>query len=74
MKRHHKLSHQQENQTASEHHHSASQSAQEFANADEVLRYDAAQTDVPPDVARQLQKSLSSSPVKSSWWKNLFGK
>lgn len=45
----------------------------EFATAEEVLRYDAAQTSVPPAVAERLQKSLELEPKpRSSWWQRLF--
>ena len=51
-----------------------SQSAREFANAEELLRYDAAHTTVPPDIARRLQKSAGpAQPPPRSWWRNLFG-
>jgi hypothetical protein len=47
----------------------------EFAGSDELLRHDAAQTVVPPEIALRLQKSSGQiTPPKSrSWWKNLFG-
>ena len=48
--------------------------AREFANADEMLRYDAAHTPVPPDIAQRLQKSTGDLPrPKTAWWKRLFG-
>ena len=51
-----------------------SQSAREFASAEELLRYDAAHTTVPPDIARRLQKSAGDLPApKTTWWKRLFG-
>ena len=50
------------------------QSAREFANAEEMLRYDAAHTPVPPGIAQRLQKSTGDLPrPKTSWWKRLFG-
>ena len=71
MKRQAKLSQQQEHTSEQQ---SFSGGAQEFANAEEVLRYDAAQTIVPSGVARKLQASLGSvAASKTSWWKNLFG-
>ena len=46
----------------------------EFSNADELLRFDAAQTAVPPEIARRLQKSaMHLPPPPRPWWKNLFG-
>ena len=51
-----------------------SPAAREFANADELLRYDAGQTPVPPEIARRLQKSTAGLPgPKPSWWKRLLG-
>ncbi len=51
------------------------QSAKEFPNSDELLRFDAAQTAVPPEIARRLQKSAVRLPPPPSrtWWKNLIG-
>ena len=50
------------------------QSAREFANAEEMLRYDAAHTTVPPGIAQRLKKSTGDLPgPKTSWWKRLFG-
>ena len=50
------------------------QAAREFANAEELLRYDAAHTTVPPAIAQRLQKSTGDLPgTKTVWWKRLFG-
>jgi hypothetical protein len=52
-----------------------SNTAKEFANSDELLRFDAAQTSVPPEIAQRLQKSLAHiPPPPRPWWKNLFGR
>jgi hypothetical protein len=50
--------------------------AREFVNSDELLRFDAAQTTVPPEIALRLQKSMAqiSPPESRRWWKNLFGR
>lgn len=47
----------------------------EFASAEELLRFDAAQTAVPPEIAQRLQKNSADihPPQLRSWWKNLFG-
>jgi hypothetical protein len=51
-----------------------SNTAREFANSDELLRFDAAQTTVPPEIAQRLQKSAANIPAAPRpWWKNLFG-
>ena len=71
MKHQTKLS--QEQQHAAEQ-QTQKQSAHEFANAEEMLRYDAARTTVPPGIAQRLQKSTGDLPKpKTAWWKRLFG-
>ncbi len=46
----------------------------EFAAADDLLRFDAGQTDVPVAIAERLQKSSADFPKPSrSWWRRLFG-
>ena len=50
------------------------QTVREFASAEELLRYDAAHTTVPPEIAQRLQKSTGNLPgPKPAWWKRLFG-
>ena len=50
------------------------QATKEFSNSDELLRFDAAQTTVPPEIIGRLQKSAAQiPPPPRSWWKNLFG-
>jgi len=50
------------------------QAGQEFVSADELLRYDAAQTVVPPQIGERLKASAASlPPPRRPWWKNLFG-
>ena len=45
-----------------------------FASAEELLRYDAAHTPVPPVIAQRLQKSTSELPQpKLAWWKRWLG-
>jgi hypothetical protein len=46
----------------------------EFSSVEELLRFDAAQTAVPPEIAQRLQKSAANIPPPlRPWWKNLFG-
>lgn len=73
MKHQSKLTQEQQQQhTAAE--QAQSSGAREFANAEELLRYDAAQTTVPPEIARRLQKSTGDLPgPKASWWKRWLG-
>lgn len=51
------------------------QAALEFATSEEAIRYDAAQTPLPPAIAERLRKSIEQEPKPSpdSWWKKLFG-
>jgi len=45
----------------------------EFATAEELLRHDAAQTQVPPVIAERLSKSIEGLPRPSrSWWQRIF--
>jgi hypothetical protein len=55
-------------------HTAAQQSlAREFATAEELLRHDAAQTEVPPVIAERLTKSLQNLPRPSkTWWQRLL--
>lgn len=49
--------------------------AREFATTDELLRHDAAQTEVPPIVAERLSKSIEALPRPSrSWWQRMFNR
>lgn len=50
------------------------QAAKEFANSDELLRFDAAQTAVPPAIAERLKNSTvqDAAPPRTSWFKRLF--
>lgn len=54
---------------------SLQQAAREFASAEEMLRFDAAQTAVPPQVEERLKQSTNNCPLprRRSWWKSLFG-
>jgi hypothetical protein len=64
LQQEHELQQQQTNQ----------QTAREFATAEELLRFDSANTLVPPEIARRLQESSASSPQpKRSWLRRLFG-
>jgi hypothetical protein len=73
MKHQERLNSEQQQQHAAEQQTQQS-GAREFANAEELLRYDAEQTPVPPAIAQRLQKSTGElPPPKRSWWKRLFG-
>ncbi len=49
--------------------------AREFTKAEEVIRADAAQTEVPESVKTRLAESVQKEPrpePPSSWWRRLF--
>jgi len=47
----------------------------EFATPEELLRHDAAQTEVPPTVAKRLDESLQNEPKPTrSLWRRLTGR
>jgi hypothetical protein len=49
-------------------------SALEFATPEQMLRHDAAHTEVPASIARRLEKSIGApAGTKPSWWRRLFG-
>jgi hypothetical protein len=52
------------------------QAGHEFASADEMLRFDAANTAMPVELEQRLKKSAGDLPPapRRSWWRNLFGK
>lgn len=46
---------------------------QEFTSVEEVLRHNAAQTEVPPVIAERLTKSIQNiPPPERSWWQRVF--
>jgi hypothetical protein len=52
---------------------SQTQAVREFATADELLRFDAAQTVVPPHIAERLKHSAANmAQPKTGWFKRLF--
>jgi hypothetical protein len=74
MKHQTKLSQEQQQQQPAAEQQTQSASAHEFASAEEMLRYDAAHTTVPPEIARRLQKSVADLPEpKPGWWRRLWG-
>ena len=70
MNHEHKFS-QKQNQEFT---HQSQQGGHEFANADELLRFDAEHTIIPPDIAQRLQQSSANiPPPRKPWWRNLLG-
>ena len=73
MKQQTKLSQEQQQQATE--HQTQQPAAREFATAEELLRYDAEHTPVPPAIAQRLKKSTGALPhPKAAWWRNLLGK
>ena len=49
-------------------------SAREFASTEELLRDDASQTTVPPEIAERLARSIENEPKpERSWWRRMLG-
>jgi len=73
MKHQSKLSEQQQQHAGEQ--QSQKSGAREFASPEEMLRYDAKQTVVPPAIAERLRKSAGDlpAPPRTSWWKRLLG-
>jgi hypothetical protein len=72
MKQQTKLSQEQQQQATE--HQTQQPAAREFATAEELLRYDAAHTPVPPVIAQRLQKSTGDlAEPKLAWWKRWLG-
>lgn len=71
----HKFTHKQEQeQQAAHNQQGAHATAREFANSDELLRFDAEHTPVPPDIAVRLRKMSSHlAPPARPWWKSWLG-
>ena len=45
----------------------------EFKSPEEMLRFDASQTEVPPTLAERVQESVRKEPPPRNWWQRLFG-
>ena len=74
MKQHSKLRQNEQQETTQQQHSEQKSEAKEFSSVDEMLRYDAAQTAVPPHVADKINRSIANEPQQSSsWWKRLMG-
>ena len=70
MKQHTKLTQKPESVVEQ---HSQPQAAMEFGSSDELLRFDAAQTTLPPEIAERLKHSATKiTPSKAGWFKRLF--
>jgi hypothetical protein len=67
--------HAEEQQQAQSVHQVQPVSAREFATVEELLRHDAQQTPVPPELEQRLQASVKELPpaARGAWWRRLFG-
>ena len=71
MKQQTKLSQEQQNAETQQ---TRQPAGREFASVYEMIRFDAAQTAVPPDIAQRLKKSTDAEPVPDrTWWRRFFG-
>jgi len=69
-----KLQHEQEQEQTAQG-QQAQKAPLEFSTAEEALRHDAAQTDLPPAIAERLRDSIAREPKPAaSWWKRLLGR
>ena len=49
--------------------------AHQFDSVEEMIRFDARQTEPPAEIAERLKESVAHEPKPArSWWKRLFGK
>ena len=70
MKQQSKLS-QEQQQTETQ--QTQQPAGREFASPEEMLRFDASQTAVPPDIAQRLKKSTGDlPPPRPNWFKRLL--
>ncbi len=73
MKHKARLENEQESRQAGTEQQAQQGAGLEFATPEEMLRYDAEHTTVPPDIARKLKQSTDALPPPSRpWWKRLF--
>ncbi len=67
-----RLTHQTRQETEATHHHEA-RGELEFETVEALLRHDAAQTPLPPEIARRLEAELAATPpARAPWWRRLF--
>ena len=71
MKQQSKLSQEQQNAETQQ---ARQPAGREFASVDEIIRFDAARTVVPPEIAQRLKKSTNAEPKPDrTWWRRFFG-
>jgi len=72
----HKLQQGQEQELAQQQQLGArqKQAVREFGSVEELLRHDAAQTPVPPELAARVRDSVAREPApQTGWWRRLLG-
>jgi hypothetical protein len=66
---------QQAEQAAESKLNQQSAGGQEFNSVEELMRFDANQTQAPERIAERLKQSIASEPPPAlSWWRRLFAK
>jgi hypothetical protein len=75
MKRHSKLTSQEQEQLAAQQQQQQASAAQQFDSVEAMLRHDALHTPVPPRIAQRLEDSINQlpPPATKAWWRRLFG-
>ena len=78
MKQHSRLKsdlHQEDQQLTSGEERQVTEKGRTFETVEELLREDAAQTEVPLTIAERLQQSLEKLPNQParSWWRKFLG-
>jgi len=74
MKRHIKLTSQEQEQQQAVEHQKQQASGLEFETPEKMLRHDALHTPVPPAIAQRLQASIARLPPPArGWWRRLLG-
>lgn len=70
-----KLRHTHQEELASEQEHRQKIEAKEFATVEELLRHDANETVVPPEIAIKLDRSIVGKPGSQpkTGWRRFFG-
>lgn len=73
-----KLNQRTEESASSEQRVSHQEGALEFSNPDELIRFDAKHTPLPPAIGERLKASAATLPAPNSpprrWWHRLFGR
>jgi hypothetical protein len=69
-----KLQHRAREQEESRVTSSQEQTVREFASVEELIRHDAAQTEVPPALAEKIRETMSREPAPARpWWRRIWG-